>query len=142
MQEDKEAFFDARDTVLSCLDVFTPMLASIRFDVSRMEEAALEGYTNATDLADYLVNKGMPFRDAHEVAGRLVLAASKAGRGLPDFSLEELKGYSPLFDEDVFNAISLKACVTRRRVTGGPAPETVLQSIEEGRRMLNSLETG
>jgi argininosuccinate lyase len=142
MQEDKEAFFDARDTVLSCLDVFTPMLASIRFDVSRMEEAALEGYTNATDLADYLVNKGMPFRDAHEVAGRLVLAASKAGRGLPDYSLEELKGYSPLFDEDVFNAISLKACVTRRRVTGGPAPETVLQSIEEGRRMLNSLETG
>jgi len=142
MQEDKEAFFDARDTVLGCLDVFTPMLASLAFDVSRMETAAQQGYTNATDLADYLVNKGMPFRDAHEVSGRLVLTASKAGHGLQDYTLDALKEYSALFEADVFDAISLSACVSRRCVTGGPAPEAVLESIEEGRRLLESLETG
>ncbi|MFZ5975919.1 MAG: argininosuccinate lyase [Bacillota bacterium] len=142
MQEDKEAFFDARDTLLGCLDIFTPMLQTLSFNVARMEESALNGFTNATDLADYLVTKGMPFRDAHEVSGSLVLSASKQGRGLLDFSLTELREFSELFADDVFEAISLNSCVSRRSITGGPSPDTVLASIAAGRRLLDRLKTG
>jgi argininosuccinate lyase len=136
MQEDKEAFFDARDTLLGCLGIFVPMLETLRFDTERMEEGALLGYTNATDLADYLVVKGLPFRDAHAVSGSLVLAASREGRGLSDYTLDELRAYSPLFEADIYDAISLEACVSRRNVTGGPAPDAVARSIEAGKKRL------
>ncbi len=136
MQEDKEAFFDARDTLLGCLGIFVPMLETLQFDTERMEEGALLGYTNATDLADYLVVKGLPFRDAHAVSGSLVLAASREGRGLSDYTLQELKAYSPLFEADVYDAISLEACVSHRNVTGGPAPDAVARSIQEGKKRL------
>ena len=142
MQEDKEAFFDARDTVLGCLDIFTPMLQTLSFNVSRMEDGALKGFTNATDLADYLVLKGMPFRDAHKVSGNLVRSASRQGRGLLSFSLDELREFSELFEPDIFDAISLQSCVSRRNITGGPSPAAVLQSIKEGRsRLLDMLKT-
>lgn len=142
MQEDKEAFFDVRDTLLGCLGIFTPMLQTLAFNVERMEEGALKGFANATDLADYLVMKGMPFRDAHEVSGRLVLEASKHGHGLLDFSLAELKGYSDLFEDDVYGAISLEACVSRRSITGGPSPDSVLESVEAGHKILERMKTG
>lgn len=139
MQEDKEAFFDARDTVLGSLEIFTPMLETLGFNTKHMEDGALNGFTNATDLADYLVVKGLPFRDAHEVSGSLVLQASKANRDLLSYSLDELKQFSDLFEQDVFEAISLKSCVSKRNIVGGPSPEAVLKSIETGKALLDSL---
>ena len=129
MQEDKEAFFDAYDTVKKCLDVFTAMLASVTFHTQQMEKSAKLGFTNATDLADYLVGKGLPFRDAHHVSGSLVKQCIQDGRALDELSLQELQAASPLFENDVYEAISLKTCVSRRSLRGGPAPEPVLDSI-------------
>ena len=139
MQEDKEAFFDARDTLLACLGIFVPMLQTLRFDTDRMQAGALLGYTNATDLADYLVGKGLPFRDAHGVSGSLVLDASRNGRDLLSYSLNELQAFSPLFEDDVFENISLHACISRRNLIGGPAPQAVLNSVQEGRKRLKHL---
>jgi argininosuccinate lyase len=130
MQEDKEAFFDAYDTVKTCLNVFTEMLGSVAFHAGQMLKSAKEGFTNATDLADYLVGKGLPFRDAHHVSGTLVKKCIKEKKSLEDLSLEELRRESALFDSDVYQAISLSACVSRRSLRGGPAPEAVDNSIE------------
>ncbi len=130
MQEDKEAFFDAYDTLKSCLTVFTAMLASTTFNIEQMERSAKLGFTNATDLADYLVGKGLPFRDAHHVSGTLVKQCIRQGRSLEDMSLKELRGESELFDEDVYQAIALKTCVSRRSLRGGTAPGAVADSIE------------
>jgi argininosuccinate lyase len=138
MQEDKEAFFDAYDTVKSCLNVFTELLESVTFHADRMEQSAKEGFINATDLADYLVSKGMPFRDAHRVSGTLVKKCLRENRMLEELSLEELKAESALFDEDVYQAISLAVCVSRRKLRGGPAPETVGKSIATAEQWLNN----
>ena len=129
MQEDKEAFFDAYDTLLKCLPTFTGMLRSTAFRTDIMRESAGLGFTNATDLADYLVLKGVPFRDAHHVSGSLVGKCVHEGRALCDLSLDELCAVHPAFEEDVYDAISLKACVERRKLRGGPAPEAVEDSI-------------
>ena len=129
MQEDKEAFFDAYDTVRNCLLVFTGMLESVTFHPDQMRNSAREGFTNATDLADYLVEKGLPFRDAHHVSGTLVKKCIREQRSLEDLSLEELRRECPLFDEDVYQAIALDTCVARRDLRGGPAPKAVEESI-------------
>ena len=129
MQEDKEAFFDAYDTVKNCLLVFTGMLESVVFHTDQMRNSAREGFTNATDLADYLVGKGLPFRDAHRVSGTLVKKCIREQRSLEDLGLEELRRESPLFDEDVYQAIALDTCVARRDLRGGPAPKAVEESI-------------
>lgn len=138
MQEDKEALFDAHDTWSKCLLVFTGMLDSVRFNAATMEKGAAGGFTNATDAADYLVKKGMPFREAHAVAGRMVLSCIKQGRALLDMSLEEMQAFSPLFDQDVFEALSILNCVTQRNVPGGPAPEAVARSIAQGEAYMES----
>lgn len=136
MQEDKEALFDARDTLAGCLYIFTEMLRTTRVNAQRMEQGALGGFANATDAADYLVGRGMPFRQAHEVVGRLVLDCIRLDKALLDLSLAELQAYSDLFRQDVFEALSLSACVSRRNVPGGPAPAAVSASIEAGRKFL------
>ncbi len=136
MQEDKESLFDAHDTWTKCLLVFTHMLMTARFNREAMAEGAEGGHTNATDLADYLVKKGMPFREAHEVSGKMVLACVKTGRRLGEMSLQEMQGHSGMFAEDVFEAISTLACVKERKVPGGPAPEAVRAAIAEGEAYL------
>lgn len=133
MQEDKEAVFDAIDTVNLCLPALTGMLKTMKVNREAMREAAAGGYTNATDLADYLVGKGMPFRDAHEVSGKLVRHALKTGRALEELTLDEMAGFSGLITADVYSAIDLATCVRRRYLPGGPAPDTVAAALEESR---------
>ena len=130
MQEDKEATFDALDTVLACLELFTQMFASLRFDTEVMRKGASRGFTNATDAADYLVKRSVPFRTAHEIIGALVLGCIERGAAIEDLTLEELQEFSKEFSEDIFEAISLDTCVAGRKLTGGPAPETVARHIE------------
>ena len=129
MQEDKEAAFDAIDTVDNCLTLFTDMLRTLKFNKDNMEKSAMMGFTNATDAADYLVNKGMPFRDAHSVIGRLVLFCIDKNCAIDDLSLEELKGFSELFDKDIYDAISLETCVGKRLTIGGPSPDKMKEVI-------------
>ena len=140
MQEDKEALFDARDTLIKCLSVFTGMFKTLRFRTDVMRRGASGGFTNATDAADYLVKKGLPFRDAHEVLGKLVLHCIGENKALLDLPLEGLRAFSPLFDEDVYTALSMETCVNTRRLPGGPAPDMVQQTIDEDRAFLRSLE--
>ncbi|MDR2359962.1 MAG: argininosuccinate lyase [Oscillospiraceae bacterium] len=129
MQEDKEAVFDALDTVTLCLRAFTAMLATSTFSCENALNAAGKGFINATDLADYLVNKGTAFRDAHETAGRIVAHCAELGKTLEELTLEEYKTFGD-FDDSVYDTISLAACVARRNVIGGPAPNEVLRQIE------------
>ena len=131
MQEDKEAVFDAVDTVLMCLPAFTGMLSTMRIKEDRCRQAAAGGFTNATDLADYLVKKGLPFRSAHEVSGRMVRYCVEKSCALDDLSLEEMMTFSDMIEQDIFDAISLDTCVRQRRIVGAPAPETVLAAINK-----------
>ena len=119
MQEDKELTFDAYDTVKGCLALFTGMLATMKFNTDRMEASAKLGYTNATDAADYLVNHGVAFRDAHGIVGQLVLYGIEHGKALDDFTMEEFKTISPVFEEDIYEAISMETCVNKRLTKGG-----------------------
>jgi argininosuccinate lyase len=130
LQEDKEALFDTLDTVRSCLRMFRGMMAGARFNTGRMEAACSGGFLEATDAAEYLVRKGLPFRLAHEVAAHLVRDCIDAGqKGIAERSLAELKQRSPLFDSDVYGAITPQAMVAARNISGGPAPEEVLRQI-------------
>lgn len=142
MQEDKEAFFDAYDTLCKCLPPFTEMLKTAAFHPAAMAKSAAAGYTNATDLADYLVGKGVPFRDAHHISGTLVGQCVREGRELNDLSLTEMQAVCGVFSTDVYEAISLRACVERRNLRGGPAPHAVAQSIRTGAAWLSTLEDG
>ena len=130
LQEDKEAVFDALDTVNLCLDVLPPMLKSSTFFPERMKAAAAAGFLNATDCADYLVSKGVPFRDAYAVAGRLVRTCVEAGQTLETLPLEVYRREHPAFDEDVYSFVELTNCVRKRNVYGGPAPEAVRVQIQ------------
>lgn len=125
MQEDKEAVFDAVDSVKLCLSTLDPMLATMTVHPEAMRKAAAGGFINATDCADYLVKKGMPFRDAHEVSGKLVALCMQKGCDLEALPLEEYKAMSPLFEEDIYEAISLETCVRARTSYGGPSPDAV-----------------
>lgn len=136
LQEDKEALFDTLDTVKGCLTVFAPMLATAKFRSERMVEAAGRGFAAATDVAEYLVRKGLPFREAHAVVGALVLHCLKEGRGFEDLALDEWRSFSPLFEEDIFNSITLEACVGSRDLPGGPAPAAILKALERAREIL------
>ena len=140
MQEDKESFFDARDTLIKCLNIFTAMLETCDFRVENMEKSAGAGFANATDCADYLVRKGIPFRDAHRIVGELVAHCLNENKALLDLTLPELRTFSPAFDEDIYNAISLSTCVAMRNIPGGPAPEQVRASIRAGRTFLQSVD--
>jgi argininosuccinate lyase len=136
MQEDKEQVFDAVDTVLKCLPVFTAMLETMTINRTRMRSAALQGFINATDCADYLVRKGLPFRDAYTVIGRIVAECVRRGCTLETMTLEEYRAFSPLFDDDVFKAVRLETCVANRQVPGGPAPKAVEVQLEGVRKFL------
>ena len=136
MQEDKECFFDARDTLVKGLTVFTAMLRTLTFRTEVMYAGASGGFTNATDCADYLVKHGVPFRDAHRVVGELVAHCLNEGKALLDLSLQELQQFHPAFDEDVFTEMSLETCVEKRRIPGAPAPDMVQQAIDAARREL------
>ncbi len=129
MQEDKEMAFDAFDTAKDCIALFTGMLATMKFRNDRMAKSAMNGFTNATDAADYLVNKGMPFRDAHGVIGRLVLYCIEKNTSIDALSLEELQDICDMFEEDIFEAVSLKTCVEKRLTLGAPGPEVMQQVI-------------
>ena len=120
MQEDKELTFDAIDTVKGCISLFTGMIATMKFNKDIMENSAKNGFTNATDAADYLVNHGVPFRDAHGIVGQLVLFCIDKGIALDDMSLDEFKAISPVFEEDIYEAISMKTCVEKRLTIGAP----------------------
>ena len=136
MQEDKEAIFDAIDTVKLCLKTFDPMLATMRVIPENMRNAAAKGFINATDCADYLVKKGMPFRDAYKITGTLVHTCIEKGCTLETLPLEEYKKLTDNFDEDVYDAISLDTCVMQRKAAGGPVPESVKAQIEYVRNKL------
>lgn len=129
MQEDKELVFDAIDTTKGCLALFTGMLRTMRFRKQRMEDSAKNGFTNATDAADYLVNHSVPFRDAHGIVGQLVLYCIDKNIALDDMSLEEYKAISPVFEEDIYEAISMKTCVEMRNTIGAPGKSAMEQAI-------------
>ena len=129
MQEDKELTFDAMNTVKGCIALFTGMLATMKFNKNKMEASAKNGFTNATDAADYLVNHGVPFRDAHGIVGRIVLYCIEKGISIDDMSLEELKEISPVFEADIFEAISMETCVNKRLTIGAPGQEAMKKVI-------------
>lgn len=136
MQEDKESLFDAIDTVKMCLPVFTAMLATMTVKKESMENAAKGGFTNATDAADWLVKQGVPFRDAHGIIGRLVLYCIAHNTNLDDLSLEEYQAISPVFNESIYDAISVKKCVEARNVFGGPSPSVTKAAIAANKDFL------
>lgn len=136
MQEDKEVVFDAIDTVKMCLPIFTSMIYTMKVLKDNMYHAAGGGFTNATDAADYLVKKGLPFRDAHAIIGKLVLYCLEHNTALEKLSINEYKHISPVFEEDIFRAISLEECVNKRNIIGGPAKEMVLNHIEMATRFI------
>ncbi len=129
LQEDKESFFSGYDTVMSCLEVFTRMIATATWNTDRMIKSCIGGYINATDLADYLVKKGMPFRTAHEVVALAVRSCIEKGINLEDLSIKEYKTFSELIENDVFEYLVPTACVEHKNVIGGPAPERVKEQI-------------
>lgn len=136
MQEDKELTFDAMDTVKGCLALFTGMVSTMKFNRERMAASAMNGFTNATDAADYLVNHGVPFRDAHGIVGRLVLYCIDNNKSLLDMTLDEYKEISEVFEEDIYDAISLETCVEKRMTIGAPSQEAMKQVIAEYKKFL------
>ena len=138
MQEDKELTFDAIDTVKGCIALFTGMVSTMEFRKDVMEASAKNGFTNATDAADYLVNHGVPFRDAHGIVGRLVLTCIDKGISLDELPLEEYKEISPVFEQDIYEAISMKTCVEKRETYGAPGPKVMEQIIALNREYLKN----
>lgn len=138
MQEDKEMAFDAMDTAADCITLFTGMIKTMKFCKDRMAKSAMNGFTNATDAADYLVGKGVPFRDAHGIIGRLVLYCIEKDTSIDALSLEELRSISDKFDEDIYDAISLKTCVDKRLTIGAPGEKMMKQVIEKNKVYLKN----
>jgi len=136
LQEDKAALFDAVDTLSDCLEVYTQMLPGIRVHPARMEQAASSGYINATDLADYLVRQGMPFREAHHCVGQAVRCGLERGKELHELSLSELQACSQLIKEDVFECLGVRESVNRRSGMGGTAHSAVLAAIQAAAKRL------
>ncbi|MBP5414944.1 MAG: argininosuccinate lyase, partial [Lachnospiraceae bacterium] len=130
MQEDKEVTFDAIDTVKDCITLFTGMIDTMKFRPDVMAKSAMMGFTNATDAADYLVKKGVPFRDAHGIIGRLVLYCIDKNCSIEDLSLEELKSISDVFEADIYDAITLKTCVEKRLTKGAPGPKQMEEVLK------------
>ena len=138
MQEDKEMAFDAMDTAADCITLFTGMIQTMKFRKDRMAKSAMNGFTNATDAADYLVGKGVPFRDAHGIIGRLVLYCIEKDTSIDALSLGELRSISDKFDEDIYDAISLKTCVEKRLTIGAPGEKMLKQVIEKNKEYLKN----
>jgi argininosuccinate lyase len=139
MQEDKESLFDAVDTVKMCLDVFAPMIASMKALPENMKKAAGTGFINATDLADYLVKKGMPFRTAYKICGQIVSECIQTGKVLENLDLATYKKYSDLFEDDLYNEISLETCVNKRISEGGTSVKSVEKQIATVKGILENV---
>ena len=139
MQEDKEPIFDALDTVKLCLPVFCDMIATMKVRKDNMLKGSKGGFTNATDVADYLVKKGLPFREAHEVVGRMVFYAIEKDIALDELTMDEFKDFSQNIEEDIYDAISMETCVNDRKLVGGPAKATVEKAIKAAQEYLNKL---
>lgn len=139
MQEDKEAVFGAIDTVKQCLEVFTPMFSTMTLRRDNMRRAASGGFINATDCADYLTKKGMPFRDAYKTVGRLVNQCIKADETLETLTLKDFAAISKAFGDDVYDALDLRTCVGERKAMGGPAPMEVTRQIEKIEKFVASV---
>lgn len=139
MQEDKEPVFDSIDTVKLCLSVFSAMIDTMKINKDKMHFGAEGGFTNATDAADYLVKKGLPFREAHAVVGKMVAYALDCKKSLNDFTMDEFLACSDIFKDDIYDAISLKTCVNERKVIGGPAEETVKKAIAENEKYIEEI---
>jgi argininosuccinate lyase len=137
-QEDKEPLFDTADTLLVTLEIYADMLRGIKVNKANMRQAALEGFATATDLADYLVKKGMPFRDAHEVVALAVKLGVQKGCDLADMALSELQTFSDLIGEDVYEVLTLEGSAASRNHIGGTAPERVMQAIQQARALLKN----
>ncbi|MBR5638081.1 MAG: argininosuccinate lyase [Pseudobutyrivibrio sp.] len=137
MQEDKEMAFDAMETVQNCIVLFDGMLSTMIFNKDVMAESAKNGFTNATDAADYLVNHGVPFRDAHGIIGQVVLYCINKGIAIDNMSLEELQAISPAFEEDIYDAISMETCVNKRLTVGAPGHDAMVQEIKACKDFLN-----
>ncbi len=135
MQEDKEQIFDAIDTVKMCLPVFDGMLSTMKLRKDKMLQGAKGGFTNATDVADYLVKKGLPFRDAHAVVGKMVAYCLDKDTVIDSLSMDEFKTFSDIFEDDVYDAISLETCVNMRKIPGGPAKDTMKKVIEDYKKL-------
>ncbi len=131
MQEDKPPVFDAADTLKDSLSVFIKMISTMQVKKDNMAEAAKYGYMNATDCADYLVGKGLPFRECHEIIGRLVLHCIEKGCAIEDLTLEELKGFSDRFEDDIYEKISVEACITAKKSEGSTSFESVREQLEK-----------
>lgn len=140
MQEDKELTFDAIDTVKGCISLFNGMISTMTFKKDSMASSAKNGFTNATDAADYLVNHGVPFRDAHGIVGQLVLYCIEKNIALDDMTLEEYKRISPVFEEDIYEAISLETCVNKRTTIGAPGKEAMEKVIKVYNEYLNNYQ--
>ena len=138
MQEDKEVAFDAMDTVGNCVHLFAKMISTMTFNIETMKESAAKGFTNATDAADYLVSKGVPFRDAHGIIGQIVIYCDTKSKSIEDCSLDELRSVSGYFDNDIYDFISLKTCVEKRLTKGGPAPAAIEEYIRDTRNWLSA----
>lgn len=136
IQEDKELTFDAIDTVKGCIVLFTGMLKTLRFHKDVMRASAMKGFTNATDAADYLVNHGVAFRDAHSIIGKLVLYCIDKNKAIDELSLEELKKISPVFEQDIFEAVSLETCVNKRMTIGAPGADAMKEVIRINKEYL------
>ena len=135
-QEDKEPLFDTVDTVQACLGVLAAMLPGMQVKRERLRDSAYRGFSTATDLADYLVRKGIAFREAHEIVGRAVRHGIETGQDLSEMSMETLKGFSAIIEEDVFAGLSLEGSVNARSHLGGTAPERVREAVREAKRRL------
>jgi argininosuccinate lyase len=135
MQEDKEGLFDTVDTLLATLQVFTGMVSTLKVKAEKTHRAAEEGYALATDLADYLVGKGIPFREAHSIVSKLVQYATEKGKSFPELSISEYKDFSPRFEEDVYS-VSVESAIAARNVRGGTAPGQVTQQLKRARQIL------
>ncbi|MCR4845370.1 MAG: argininosuccinate lyase [Eubacterium sp.] len=140
MQEDKELTFDAIDTVKGCTMLFEGMIRTMKVNKDKMKASAMNGFTNATDAADYLVKKGVPFRDAHGIIGKLVLYCIDNSKAIEELSISELKSISDVFDEDVYDAISLETCVGKRNTIGAPGPDAINKVLEINEAFLNSIK--
>ncbi len=139
MQEDKELTFDAIDTVKGCIALFNGMISTMKLNKENMKVSAMKGFTNATDAADYLVKNGVPFRDAHGIIGQLVLYCIDNGKAIEELSIDELQKISPVFKDDIYDAISLKTCVEKRNTIGAPGPEAMKQVIEINEEFLKNI---
>ena len=140
MQEDKEQIFDSVDTIKLCLPVFCDMIRTMKVNTANMYEGAKGGFTNATDAADYLVKKGLPFRDAHSVIGNMVFYCIENNKAITDLSMDEMKSFSEIIEEDIYDAVSMETCVNDRDVIGGPAETVTLNAIKKAEEFLSSIE--